>query len=109
MNGAAVFALPSWRETFGMVFVEALLSGCPIVYPEGRAVDGYFEGAPFAIAVPPRDAGALADAMVTLVRDQERRKAALTRWQEDGGAARFRRDAILASYRHGLHAALGRG
>jgi glycosyltransferase involved in cell wall biosynthesis len=107
MNGAAVFALPSLRETFGMVFVEALLSGCPIVYPAGRAVDGYFADADFAIAVPPRDAGALADAIVTLVRDQERRKAALARWQADGGAARFRRDAILATYRDGLRAALG--
>jgi glycosyltransferase involved in cell wall biosynthesis len=106
MNGAAVFAMPSLRESFGMVFVEALLSGCPIVYPAGRAVDGYFDGAPFALAVPPRDAGAVAAAIATLIEDQDRRKAALARWQADGGAARFRRDAILACYREGLDAAL---
>ncbi len=86
--------------------MEALLSGCPIVYPAGRALDGHFDDAPFALAVPPRDTGALAAAMATLIEDQDRRKAALARWQADGGAARFRRDAILACYREGLDAAL---
>ena len=104
MNGAAAFVMPSLRESFGMVFVEALLSGCPIVFPEGRAVDGYFEGCDFAIAVPPRDTGAIAAAITTLVGDQARRKAALARWQADGGAARFRREAILGRYRDGLKA-----
>ena len=104
MNGAAAFALPSLRESFGMVFVEALLSGCPIVYPEGRAVDGYFDGCGFALAVPPRDAGALAVAIETLVTDQRRRKAELATWQASGAAARFRRAAILETYRDGLRA-----
>ena len=39
-NGAAVFALPSRRESFGMVFAEALLAGTPVIHPRGAAIDG---------------------------------------------------------------------
>ena len=102
MNSAAVFAMPSLRETFGMVFVEALLAGCPIVYPEGRAVDGYFDGCGFALAVPPKDIDAVAEAIRTLLGDQDRRKGGLARWQRSAAAAAFRRDAILSSYSRGL-------
>ena len=79
MNGAAAFAMPSLRETFGMVFAESLLAGCPIVYPEGRALDGYLDGCGFALAVPSRDVAAVAEAIKTLIGDQERRKAELAR------------------------------
>ena len=102
MNGAAVFAMPSLRETFGMVFVEALLAGCPIVYPSGRAVDGYLDGCGFALPVPPRDVNAIADAIRTLIHDQDRRKDELARWQRSAAAAAFRRDAILDTYKRGL-------
>ena len=107
MNRAAAFALPSLHETFGMVFAEALLAGCPIIYPEGRAVEGYFDGHGFALAVPPRDPAAIADAMVELVTDQPRRKADLARWQGSPAAVAFRRETILGAYREGLLAALG--
>lgn len=39
----AVFALPSLRETYGMVFIEALYAGIPILYPKGQSVDGFFD------------------------------------------------------------------
>ncbi|MGJ3628610.1 glycosyltransferase [Sphingomonas sp. MMS24-JH45] len=107
MNGAAVFAMPSHRETFGTVFSEALLAGCPIVYPEGRAVAGYLDDCPFALAVPPRDHAAIGDAIAELVHDQHRRKAALARWHAEGGGERFRRASILRTYREGLAAVVG--
>ena len=106
MNGAAAFAMPSLRETFGMVFAESLLAGCPIVYPAGRALDGYLEGCGFALAVPSQDVTAVAEAIRTLIRDQERRKAELARWQQSAAAAAFQRDAILSTYCNGLHTIL---
>lgn len=99
MNGAAAFVMPSRRETFGMVFVEALLAGCPIVYPADRAIAGYFPAdCSFAIPVDPDDTDAIGAAIATLVREQEPRKAALRRWQAEGGPDQFRRATILNRY-----------
>ena len=97
MNGAAVLALPSKRESFGMVFIEALLAGCPIVYPSGAAVDGYFDGAPFALGVNTRDINEIAASIDRLLREADARKAGLADWQR-GSAAAFRKPAILARY-----------
>lgn len=106
MNEGAVFVLPSRRETFGMVFIEALLAGCPIIYPRGAAVDGYFDGCAFALGVDARDPRALADTIATMLRENGARKAALAAWQANGGARRFRRSGILADYIAGLRAVL---
>lgn len=106
MNGCAVFALPSRRESFGLVFVEALLAGCPIVYPRGAAVDGWFDGQPFAIGVDARDPRAVAEGIDTLLADNDARKRALAAWQQSDEAGRFRRDAILAAYRDTLMSVL---
>lgn len=107
MNGAAVLAMPSLRESFGMVFIEALLAGCPIVYPHGAAVDGYFDGAPFAIAVDPRDPAAIAAAVRTMLAENAERKAALAAWQASGAAERFRAAAILDAYAAATMGAIG--
>lgn len=107
MNDAAVFAMPSHRESFGMVFVEALLAGCPIVYPANRAVTGYFApDCPFAVGVDPTDVRAVAGAIAALTRDQAAAKAALARWQQSGGAEPFRRDAILRRYADAVSTAM---
>ncbi|WP_298669351.1 glycosyltransferase [uncultured Sphingomonas sp.] len=102
MNSCAVFALPSRRESFGLVFIEALFAGCPIVYPRGAAVDGWFDDCPFAIGVDARDPRAVARGMDMLIVENDVRKQALAEWQQSGAAARFGRDAILAGYRDAL-------
>lgn len=105
MNEAAVLALPSKRESFGMVFAEALLAGCPIVYPRGAAVDGYFDGVSFAIGVDADDPDRIAAGLRDLLRDNAARKRDLEHWQGEA-AQDFRRPAILARYADGLMRAL---
>lgn len=39
-----IFALVSLLETFGLVYVEALTQGLPILYSKGVGVDGFFDG-----------------------------------------------------------------
>lgn len=107
MNGAAGFVLPSLRETFGMVFVEALFAGCPIIYPRGRAVDGYFDGLSFAIAVDPRDPAEIAAAMHCVLTETTKLKASLGEWQAAGELDRFCRRAIGDDYRNAIEQALG--
>ena len=35
--------LPSYPETFGLVFIEALYSGIPVLYSKNSGIDGYFD------------------------------------------------------------------
>jgi glycosyltransferase involved in cell wall biosynthesis len=106
MNKAIALVMPSKRESFGLVFVEALFAGLPIIYPKGAGVDGYFDGLPFAIAVDPRNPRALAAALRHAITEEAAIKHALARWQEDGGLTRFTRDAIGAVFDQGLQAAI---
>lgn len=107
MNAAAGFVLPSLRESFGMVFIEALKSGVPIAYPQGTAVDGYLDGLPFAIRVNARDPASIAAAMQTLVEKQTELKAGLAEWLSGEGVKRFSDERIARDFSDGLNAALG--
>jgi len=40
---ADIFAMPSKHETFGLVYVEALLQGLPILYTQHEGIDGFYE------------------------------------------------------------------
>ncbi|MEO0528394.1 MAG: glycosyltransferase family 4 protein [Bacteroidota bacterium] len=37
------FVMPSVRETFGLVYLEALSQGLPVIYAKGEAIDGIFD------------------------------------------------------------------
>lgn len=37
-----MFVMPSFKETFGLVYIEALSQGLPIIYTEGQGIDGTF-------------------------------------------------------------------
>ena len=42
MQQCHIFTMPSLTETFGLVYVEALSQGLPILYTKGEGVDGFF-------------------------------------------------------------------
>jgi phosphatidylinositol alpha-mannosyltransferase len=70
MRGADVFCAPSLRgESFGVVLLEAMAAGAPIV---ASAIEGYQNVARSdqdALLVPPGDVGALRDALRRLLDD----------------------------------------
>ena len=109
MNGYAGFTMISTKESFGLVFIEALMAGCPVAYPENAAIGGYFDGQDFALAVPSGDVSAIADAMAKQLRDEERLKRELLKWQQSGGANRFTKATIAAQFRDGLRVAMDQG
>ena len=43
MQSCALFAMPSIRETFGLVYIEALTQNLPVVYSKGQGIDGLFD------------------------------------------------------------------
>lgn len=105
MNKAAVFVMPSRRETFGLVFIEALMAGCPVIYPENAAIDGYFEGYSFARAVPVNNVGAIAAAIEAMMENEMALKQELAEWQDSSHAKQFCRDNTARAFADGLRLA----
>lgn len=105
MNRAALLAVPSRRESYGMVFAEALLAGCPVIHGAGNGPAGYFARAPYAVPAPARDAGALARLIGHMLQGQAPIKAALGAAQRKGELDFLRRPAIAGLYARALAAA----
>ena len=59
-------ALPGRNETFGMVYVEALFAGIPVLHGRDTGIDGYLDGFDFGRGVDPDDIDAIAAALLDL-------------------------------------------
>jgi L-malate glycosyltransferase len=71
---AEAFILPSLKETFGMVYAEALLNGTPILYSQKTGFDGFFENV--GVVVDPYSVESLVDGLKEIInRNQFFRKS----------------------------------
>ncbi len=68
-RNADVFCLPSLQEGFGIVFLEAMAAGLPIVACRAAAVPEVVPDGECGLLVPPRDVPALASALDRLASD----------------------------------------
>ena len=69
LRGYRALVLPSLNETFGMVYVEALFAGLPVLFTRGTAIDGYLDGLNVARTAGARNVEEIATAMLELWRD----------------------------------------
>ena len=67
------FVFPSVKEGFGLVVLEALAASLPLVTSDLPVFREYLTDGTNALMAPVGDAGALADAMVRLIRDGDLR------------------------------------
>jgi glycosyltransferase involved in cell wall biosynthesis len=72
--GADCFCLPSTQEGFGIVFLEAMTAGLPIVACRAAAVPEVVVDGENGVLVAPRDPEALARALETVLGDPARAK-----------------------------------
>jgi glycosyltransferase involved in cell wall biosynthesis len=69
-----VFCLPSVQEGFGIVFLEAMAAGKPIVSITATAIPEVVRHGETGILVPPSDVHSLAGALLVLLTNEEQRK-----------------------------------
>jgi glycogen synthase len=94
----AAFALPSLRETFGMVFVEALFAGVPILYPQNAALDGFFTDVTVGYRCRPRDVEDIANGLEVLLRYEAELKGRIAELHEQGFFRNFEDKEIAALF-----------
>jgi glycosyltransferase involved in cell wall biosynthesis len=70
-----LFVLPSLNEGMGRVLLEAMAVGCPVVATRVGGIPDIVADGTTGLLVPPRDDRALAEAILTLLRDRSRRAA----------------------------------
>lgn len=62
-----VFVMPSFHESFGRVYVEAMSQGVPVIYTRGQGFDGIFDDGEVGYAVSANDPAEIADAVVKII------------------------------------------
>jgi glycosyltransferase involved in cell wall biosynthesis len=102
------FLMPTRRETFGMVFIEALFSGLPLLHTKGWGIDGFFGENEVGYACDPTNLDDIETGVTRLLEEQERFKRSIASLHERGGLDRFKRKGIVEAYRAGLERVLGR-
>lgn len=92
----SLFVAPSIWESFGLVFLEAMSHGKPVVGTTAGGIGEVVEDGVTGILVRPGDADQLSEAILALLADPERRqsmgRAGLERWRR-----KFSREAMAAS------------
>ncbi|WP_172449323.1 glycosyltransferase [Bowmanella denitrificans] len=73
----AALVMPSYPETFGMVYVESLLSGIPVISSNRSGIAGYIEPSNYYLEVNEFDTEQIARAMKRIHDDKQRVKANL--------------------------------
>ena len=61
-----IFVMPSFKETFGLVYAEALSQGMPIVYAKGQGIDGFFKDGEVGFSVNPTNYESIADTIIDI-------------------------------------------
>ena len=63
---ADIFIMPSLRETFGTVYIEALSQGLPVIYSRGQGIDGFFQQGEIGYSCDPKDINEMTKAVLAI-------------------------------------------
>jgi glycosyltransferase involved in cell wall biosynthesis len=94
---AEIFALPSSGEGFGLVFLEAMAFGKPVVGADAGGITDLIRDGGNGLLIAPNDPDALAQALSRLLQDE-----ALRRKLGECGAAIVRREYQFDAFREAL-------
>jgi glycosyltransferase involved in cell wall biosynthesis len=94
---ATAFLLPSFSESFGMVYAESLLNGTPIMWSKDvPGFDGMFDGV--GVAVDPYSAKSIRDGMNLLIKRNDDFRKSIKSLKSDGRFNIFGETFIRENY-----------
>lgn len=64
-----IFIMPSFKETFGLVYPEAMSQGLPVIYTKGQGFDQQFEDGMVGYPVDANDPSDISENMTKIVED----------------------------------------
>jgi glycogen(starch) synthase len=94
LRRATLFVAPSLYESFGLIFLEAMRWGTPVIGTRVGGIPEIVVDDHTGVLVPPRDPESLAAAIIGLLRDPARRHVL-------GDAGRLRCETMFSSQRMG--------
>ncbi|ASN04228.1 glycosyltransferase family 4 protein [Virgibacillus necropolis] len=71
MDECDVYVMPSHYETFGLVYIEAMTRGLPVVYSMGQGIDGFFEDGEVGYSIDPKDINMLCNVLLKIMENYE--------------------------------------
>lgn len=75
MSICDIFMLPSWQETFGLVYIEAMAHTKPVIGVQDQGVDGIVKHGKTGLLVRPRNVDSLVEALDYLLGHPEEARA----------------------------------
>lgn len=72
LNAADVFLLSSYREAFGVAYLEAMAAGIVTIGVQGQGPEAFISHGETGYLVPPRDIQAITDLLYTITEDTEK-------------------------------------
>jgi glycosyltransferase involved in cell wall biosynthesis len=92
------FVLPSYPETFGIVFIEALSAGIPIIYSENSGIDGYFESFQIGEKIDHSSIDQICSAIRKLIMDNDHYRQDIERLRDSGALKEFSSSRVGSIY-----------
>ena len=69
---ADIFSLPSWREGFGIVYLEAMAQGKPVIACQGEGITDVIENNKTGLLVKPKDVKSVTTAIAFLLENSQK-------------------------------------
>jgi hypothetical protein len=74
MSEADIFSLPSWNEAFGVVYIEAMANGKPVIGCKGEGIEDFVEDKKTGLLVQPKNVDSLVEAIDYLLSNPDKAK-----------------------------------
>lgn len=92
------FIMPTTSETFGMVYIEALSAGIPIISSKEQGIDGYFDRSDIGIVVDPKSVFSIHQGILQTIERYNLLKENIAALQNNDGLQPFEQSSIVDRY-----------